>query len=137
MSLIEIERREAVAIVRFNNPPKGYMNAAMVGELDASVDRLLADDTVRVLVFTGALKGVFVEHYDVSELLALSEKLRAKGAIFSPDRPSTLCAHTRAFLFPELVGAGARARGLLSSSNSHFQCTAVPGPALFLGHPFS
>ena len=92
MSLIEIERRDAgaatIAIVRFNNPPKGYMNAAMVGELDAAVDGLLADGAVRVLVFTGALKGVFVEHYDVSELLALSEKLRAKGATFSLDRPS-------------------------------------------------
>ena len=88
MSLIEIERLDAVAIVRFNNPPNGYMNAAMVGDLDAAVDGLLADDTVRVLVFTGALKGVFIEHYDVSELLMLSAKLRAKGAAFSLDRPS-------------------------------------------------
>ena len=88
MSLIEIERRNAVSIVRFNNPPKGYMNAAMVGELDAAVDGLLADETVRVLVFTGALPGVFIEHYDVSELLALSRKLRARGASFSLDRPS-------------------------------------------------
>jgi len=88
MSLIEIERREAVAVIRFNNPPKGYMNAAMVGELDASVDGLLADDAVRVLVFTGALPGVFIEHYDVSELLVLSNKLRAKGASFTLDRPS-------------------------------------------------
>ncbi|MBX9945258.1 MAG: enoyl-CoA hydratase/isomerase family protein [Reyranella sp.] len=88
MSRIEIERRAAIAIVRFNNPPKGYMNAAMVAELDQTVDTLLADTSVRVLVFTGALKGVFIEHYDVSELLALSERLRAKGATFSPDRPS-------------------------------------------------
>lgn len=88
MSLIKTEQRNAVAIVRFDNPPKGYMNAAMVGELDAAVDALLADDTVRVLVFTGALKGVFIEHYDVSELLAMSAKLRAKGATFSLDRLS-------------------------------------------------
>ena len=92
MSLIEIERRDAVAgtiaIVRFNNPPKGYMNAVMVGELDTAVETLLADEAVRVLVFTGALNGVFIEHYDVSELLALSERLRAKGATFSLDRPA-------------------------------------------------
>ncbi len=93
MSRIEIERRDAVALIRFNNPPKGYMNAAMVGELDTAVDALLADDGVRVLVFTGALKGVFVEHYDVSELVALSEKLRAKGASFSLDRPSPESAY--------------------------------------------
>lgn len=88
MSRIEIERRNAVAIIRFNNPPNGYMNADMVGELDKAVDALLADDAVRVLVFTGALKGVFIEHYDVAELVALSERMRAKGATFSLDRPS-------------------------------------------------
>lgn len=88
MTRIEIERRDSVAIVRFNNPPKGYMNADMVGELDKAVEVLLGDDAVRVLVFTGALRGVFIEHYDVSELVALSERLRAKGASFSLDRPS-------------------------------------------------
>ncbi|MBL0898839.1 MAG: enoyl-CoA hydratase/isomerase family protein [Reyranella sp.] len=92
MTQIEIERHDTppgtIAIVRFNNPPKGYMNAEMVGELDKAVDTLLADDAVRVLVFTGALKGVFIEHYDVSELVALSARLRAKGTTFSLDRPS-------------------------------------------------
>jgi enoyl-CoA hydratase len=88
MPLIEVERRDAVAIVRFNNPPKGYMNAPMVGELDVAVENLLADESVRVLVFTGALNGVFIEHYDVSELLALSQRLRAKGTTFSLDRPA-------------------------------------------------
>lgn len=88
MSLIEIERQEAIAVVRFNNPPKGYMNAEMVGDLDRSVEMLLADDAIRVLVFTGALQGVFIEHYDVSELVALSQRMRAKGAAFSPDRPA-------------------------------------------------
>jgi enoyl-CoA hydratase len=93
MSRIEIERRDAVtsnaiAVIRFNNPPKGYMDAGMVGELDKAVDELLVDDAVRILIFTGALKGVFIEHYDVSELVALSERLRAKGATFSLDRPA-------------------------------------------------
>lgn len=103
MSRIEIERRDAatpqaiarnaIAVVRFNNPPKGYMDAATVAELEAAVDTLLADADVRVLVFTGALKGVFIEHYDVSELVALSERLRAKGTTFSLDRPSPESAY--------------------------------------------
>lgn len=87
MARIDIERRESVAILRFDNPPKGYMNGEMVGQLEAAVDALLADAAVRVLVFTGALEGVFIEHYDVSELLALSNRMRAKGATFSADRP--------------------------------------------------
>jgi enoyl-CoA hydratase len=86
MPRIDIERRDAAAIIRFNNPPKGYMDAAVVGELDRAVDLLLADDAVRVLVFTGALDGVFIEHYDVAELVALSERLRARGTTFSLDR---------------------------------------------------
>lgn len=88
MAGIDIDRSGAIAILRFNNPPKGYMNAALVGELDRAVDGLLADDAIRVLVFTGALDGVFIEHYDVSELLALSQRLRAKGTTFSAERPS-------------------------------------------------
>ncbi len=87
MARIDIERRDRVAILRFNNPPKGYMTGEMVGLLETAVDALLADDAVRVLVFTGALEGVFIEHYDVSELLALSQRMRAKGAAFSADRP--------------------------------------------------
>jgi len=87
MARIDLERRDGVALLRFDNPPKGYMNAEMVGHLEAAVDALLADEGVRVLVFTGALEGVFIEHYDVSELLALSTRMRAKGARFSADRP--------------------------------------------------
>lgn len=86
MPRIDIEHRDEIAIVRFNNPPKGYMNAAMVGELGQAVEALLADDGVRVLVFTGGLDGVFIEHYDVSELVALSERLRKRSMIFSLDR---------------------------------------------------
>ena len=87
MARIDLERRDGVALLRFDNPPKGYMTGDMVAQLEPLVDALLADETVRVLVFTGALPGVFIEHYDVSELLALSNRMRAKGATFSADRP--------------------------------------------------
>lgn len=95
MSSIDVERLGAIAVVRFNNPPRGYINAEMVGALDKAVDVLLGDDAVRVLIFTGALTGVFIEHYDVSELVALSQRLRAKGATFSTDRPSPEGAYHR------------------------------------------
>jgi len=86
MTRIDIERHGAIAVARFDNPPKGYMNAEMTGQLERAADELLADDGVRVLVFTGALDGVFIEHYDVAELVALSERMRAKRATFSLDR---------------------------------------------------
>jgi len=88
MARIGVETRDGVAVVRFTNPPPGYMDATMVAELAPVVDALLADPAVRVLVFTGGVEGVFIRHYDVGELKALADRLRAKGARFTEDRPS-------------------------------------------------
>ncbi|MBV9834042.1 MAG: enoyl-CoA hydratase/isomerase family protein [Alphaproteobacteria bacterium] len=80
---IEVDRDGPVAIIRFDNPPLGYLNAAMVDQLDVATTDLAADASVRAIVLTGKLPDVFVRHYDVAELLALAEALRAKGRTFS------------------------------------------------------
>lgn len=87
MARLRLDRDGAVAILRFDNPPKGYMDSATVEELDRATAELAADDAVRALVFTGAQPGVFIRHYDVAELAALSKRLRAQGRTFDPARP--------------------------------------------------
>ena len=77
--LIVVERRPDVAIVTFVNPPRGYMNAAQVAELAPVVEALGADASVRVVVFTGGVPGVFVRHYDVGEILVAAGQVRASG----------------------------------------------------------
>ena len=76
---VTIERRGAVAILTLTNPPDGYMDSATVPELDAATAELEGDRSVRAIVITGGLPGVFVRHYSVHELAVLSTGLRAQG----------------------------------------------------------
>jgi len=79
MPQVTIERQGAVAICTLTNPPMGYMDSATVPELDAATRELESDDGVRAVVITGGLRGVFVRHYSVIELEALSRQLRGAG----------------------------------------------------------
>lgn len=79
MSQVTVEREGAVAIVTIANPPMGYMDAATVPELEAVTRELEADAGVRAVVITGGLPGVFIRHYSVVELAALSTTLRERG----------------------------------------------------------
>lgn len=79
MSHLAIDISEAVATVTISNPPRGYLNGAVLGELLEAVDRLVADDQVRVLMFTGGVPGIFIRHFDVGEILGAARSLRANG----------------------------------------------------------
>ncbi|MEC9346528.1 MAG: enoyl-CoA hydratase/isomerase family protein [Pseudomonadota bacterium] len=87
MQQLSMERQGAVAVVRFNNPPKGYMNATTLADLEEMTLALDADDAVRAVVWTGAMPGIFIRHYDTDELAAMGRALQAKGKSFSADRP--------------------------------------------------
>ncbi|HLG13928.1 MAG TPA: enoyl-CoA hydratase/isomerase family protein [Blastocatellia bacterium] len=65
---IQIERKGPVLVGRFYNPPLHVMNAAMVAELSDLLTRVETDEQTRVVVLTGAAPGVFIAHYDVSEI---------------------------------------------------------------------
>ena len=103
MQRLSVTRENAVAIVSFDNPPKGYMDAPMVDALDATTAELVADDAVRVLVFTGSLPGVFIQHYDVGELNGLAKGLRKRGLTFSEKRPAPV--RTLDHVFDRLAGS--------------------------------
>jgi len=76
-NLIRVAREDGVATVSLDNPPRGYLSGAQTLELAAMVVELAGDATVRVVVFTGAVPGVFIRHYDVSEILTAGERVRA------------------------------------------------------------
>lgn len=90
-ALLEFEERNAVAIIRFHNPPRGYLNQAQVAELSGLIDRLEGDDSIRAIVFTGGVPGVFIRHYDVAEILAASAAVRKSGL----DRDGLMAAAKR------------------------------------------
>jgi enoyl-CoA hydratase len=65
---IQTERKGPVLVARFHNPPLHVMNSTMVAELSDLLTRVEADQQTRVLVLTGAAPGVFIAHYDVTEI---------------------------------------------------------------------
>jgi enoyl-CoA hydratase len=62
------ERQGAVFIARFYNPPTNLMNAPMVDEIRDLLSKVEADGETRVLIFTGGVPNIFIQHYDVGEL---------------------------------------------------------------------
>jgi enoyl-CoA hydratase len=74
--LIRVGTDGPVAIVRFDNPPRGYLNGAQTRELAGAMAALGSDDSVRVVVFTGAVPGVFIRHYDVGEIIRALDGVR-------------------------------------------------------------
>ncbi|USG60880.1 enoyl-CoA hydratase/isomerase family protein [Sneathiella marina] len=87
MVQLSVEKNGFVALVRFNNPPHGYMDGQTEIELEAFLDEVEENDDIRSVVFTGGLVDVFIRHYDVSLLYKRSQSMTEKGMTFDPARP--------------------------------------------------
>jgi enoyl-CoA hydratase len=67
------EKKQGTAVITFNRPNAlNALNAALIGELSQALERVSKDDTIRVLVLTGAGDKAFVSGADINELAALS-----------------------------------------------------------------
>ncbi|MCE7997889.1 MAG: enoyl-CoA hydratase/isomerase family protein [Rhodobiaceae bacterium] len=77
--LVGFEKRDGLAIVTFNNPPRGYLNQAQVAELAAHLDVIEKDDGIRAVIFTGGVPGVFIRHYDVGEIQGATDAVQKSG----------------------------------------------------------
>ncbi|MGA1342769.1 MAG: enoyl-CoA hydratase/isomerase family protein [Hyphomonas sp.] len=76
MANVQAETHGAARLIRYVNPPRHYMNAEGAGLMRAAVEAAIADPAIRVLVLTGT-HDVFVRHYDVAEIVAVGEAVRA------------------------------------------------------------
>jgi enoyl-CoA hydratase/carnithine racemase len=76
MAEVTTETLGATRLIRYANPPRHYMTAEGAGLMLAAVQAAIADPAIRVLVLTGT-DGVFVRHYDVAEIVAVGEAVRA------------------------------------------------------------
>jgi len=75
---IQTERRGPALIARITNPPRNFLNAAIVAELQALADAVEGDSETRALIITGGVEGIFITHYDVRELIGASDIARAR-----------------------------------------------------------
>jgi enoyl-CoA hydratase len=70
---ISTEQDGAVAVVTIDHPPVNALSAPLLEELEAELDRLDADETVRAIVLVGAGERAFVAGADISEFPSLRE----------------------------------------------------------------
>lgn len=84
MSLAATRREGAAAVIVYANPPRGTMTAAGSGQMHAAVLAAVEDETVRAIVLTGGMPGIFVRHYDVGELSAISDVLHGAAPAPAP-----------------------------------------------------
>ena len=73
---LKVAREGPVAVCSIVNPPQNLMNGRMVQEFLQLADEVEADDAVRTLVITGGVEGIFITHFDVSELVGVSAQLQ-------------------------------------------------------------
>jgi enoyl-CoA hydratase len=82
-----VERDGPVIIWKYNNPPKNLWSAEVVAEYNQLVEEMNGDAALRVGIFTSALPNVFIQHYDVSLLVTLGERLKANPNALPPSPP--------------------------------------------------
>ena len=70
---VSTEHNGAVAIVTIDHPPVNALSARLLGELEAEIERLDADDEIRAIVLRGAGERAFVAGADISEFPSLRE----------------------------------------------------------------
>lgn len=69
-----VTRREnSVLWIEIHNPPVNFLTVAMLEELLEVVRQAERDDSIRVVVLTGGLEGVYIMHFFIPELLVLAE----------------------------------------------------------------
>ena len=91
MSLVDTRQTDGILTVTFNNPPHGYFTGEMAETLLGLLP-MMEEDAIRVVVLTGAVDGIFIQHYSVEELVGLSDHLRSKGRSF--DETTDVDDHT-------------------------------------------
>jgi enoyl-CoA hydratase len=81
MALWKTEVKDRVVVATYTNPPMNYFCAEGSGELVKLIEQWRSQD-VRVVVLTGGMRGKFITHYSVEELIQYAsdrEALRAGG----------------------------------------------------------
>lgn len=84
MASFEVERRGAVAVVRYVHPPRNFLTARALVELAAVMRGLEREAAVRVIVLTGSGDELML-HLEIEELTALVGQLpRLPGVVLRP-----------------------------------------------------
>jgi enoyl-CoA hydratase/carnithine racemase len=79
MSLLKTVDRGAVRVITYANPPFGTMTATGSTEMFNAIVAAGEDQSVRVVIITGGLPGIFIRHYDVGELSDRADTVHSRA----------------------------------------------------------
>jgi enoyl-CoA hydratase len=82
-----IEKQPPIIIWKYNNPPKNLWTAEIEAEYNQMLEEFEKDDSLRAGIFTSALPDVFIQHYDVSALLTISQMLKQSKDVLPEPTP--------------------------------------------------
>jgi len=68
---------DGIAVMTIDNPPVNALSAPVLKDIEESVKQAIADDTVRVVILTGAGDKAFIAGADITEFTGLKEKEKA------------------------------------------------------------
>ena len=92
-SSLELSSTDGIATLIFNRPKSlNALNTALLGELTAALDSILNDESIRVLILTGAGEKSFIAGADISEITTLSPLAAKKFAQLGQESISKLQA---------------------------------------------
>jgi enoyl-CoA hydratase/carnithine racemase len=81
-----IERDGAVITWKYYNPPQNLLNPGMGAEFGELLNDFYSDPELRVGIFASAIPGVFIQHYDVSDLVKRGTELTKEKPTTPPPR---------------------------------------------------
>ncbi|MEE8397764.1 MAG: enoyl-CoA hydratase/isomerase family protein [Desulfobacterales bacterium] len=82
-----VERDGAVVTWKYYNPPQNLLNPSMGAEFGGLLNDFYNDPELRVGVFASAIPGVFIQHYDVAQLVKDGTALTKKKPEKKSDAP--------------------------------------------------
>lgn len=86
MKQLKTERHGPVLLVRFDNPPKGYMDGGTLDDLEQITKDIDADNSIRAAVYTGSDPDTFIRHYDTNVLSEMAAGMRDKQMSFTDSK---------------------------------------------------
>lgn len=87
MKQIQTERHGPVLLVRFNNPPKGFMDGGTLDDLEEVTLEVDRNPDIRAAVYTGSDPDTFIYHFDTDVLSQMADQMRGRNLSFSADKP--------------------------------------------------
>lgn len=108
MSLILLERRDAIAIIRLNRPEKlNALSAAMIEDLSGALQQLERQSDLRAVILIGSGEAAFCAGTDIKELEGLDHN-QARAAA---ERGGALCNQIENYPVPVVAAINGIAAG--------------------------